>query len=202
MRRREPSLFQDLARQSGEAATSATSDRTWTRYNDSMAAIKVTPHIPAARPVFAAVIRPHRSLSRGSFQTLMWLSCLVTAAAGIPFLMLGFWPIVGFLVLDLTILYLAFRSNFRDAEGFEEVELTPLELLVRHVTPRGEEREWRFNPLWTRLTRENDDEYGLQRLALVSRGESLVIARELSPPERESFAEELSRALSRVKQGY
>ena len=157
---------------------------------------------PLDPTLFEATLKPHRSLSRGSFQTLMWLFCLVTAAASIPFLMLGFWPIVGFLLLDVAILYLAFRSNFREAEGFEEVELTPLELLVRHVTPRGEEREWRFNPLWTRLTRESDDEYGLQRLALVSRGESLVIARELSPPERESFAEELSRALSRVKQCY
>ena len=48
-----------------------------------------------------------------------------------------------------------------------------------------------FNPLWTRLDREVDDEFGLQRLALISRGEHVVIARDLSPPERETFAEAL-----------
>jgi uncharacterized membrane protein len=167
-----------------------------------MAAIKVTPHIPAARPVFAAVIRPHRSLSRSGFQAFMRLCCLATVVASLPFLLLGFWPVVGFFGLDLLALYVAFRVSFRQAEGFEEVELRPLELMVRRVTPRGEAREWRFNPLWTRLTRENDEEFGLQRLALVSRGESLVIAKELSPPERESFAEEFAQALSCVKRGY
>jgi uncharacterized membrane protein len=41
----------------------------------------------------------------------------------------------------------------------------------------------------------------LQRLALISRGERVVIARDLSPPERESLAEALGRALSDVKRG-
>jgi uncharacterized membrane protein len=70
------------------------------------------------------------------------------------------------------------------------------------VSHRGERREWRFNPLWTRLDREHDDEFGLQKLALISRGERLVIARELSPPEREDFAEALGQALSDVKRGH
>ena len=42
--------------------------------------------------------------------------------------------------------------------------LTPFELLLRRVSHRGERREWRFNPLWTKLRREADDEFGLQRL--------------------------------------
>ena len=44
-----------------------------------------------------------------------------------------------------------------------------------------------------------DDEFGLQKLSIVSRGERLVIARELSPPEREHLADELGKALSDVK---
>ena len=80
--------------------------------------------------------------------------------------------------------------------------LTPLELLFRRVTHRGERREWRFNPLWTRLDRESDEDFGLQRLALVSRGERLVIAGDLSPPERESLAEALGKALADVKRGF
>jgi uncharacterized membrane protein len=39
-------------------------------------------------------------------------------------------------------------------------------------------------------------------LALVSGAQRIVIARELSPGEREDLADELSRALSRVKRGY
>jgi uncharacterized membrane protein len=153
-------------------------------------------------PVFAAVIRPHRSLGRDAYRVLMTLLCVASLVASVPFLVLGFWPVAGFFGLDLVALFVAFHFSFRQGRAFEEVELTPLALLVRKVTHRGVAREWRFNPLWTRIDREVDDEFGLQRLALVSRGESLVIARDLSPPERESLAEALGRALSDVKRGY
>jgi uncharacterized membrane protein len=157
---------------------------------------------PADRPVFAAVIRPHRSLGRDGFRIVMTLCCLAMVAASIPFVALGFWPVAGFFGLDLLALYIAFLVNFRSARSFEELELTRLHLLFRTVNPRGEAREWRFNPLWTRLDREEDEEFGLQRLALVSRGERVVIARDLSPDERESLSKALSRALSEVKRGY
>lgn len=154
------------------------------------------------RPVFAAVIRPHRSLGRDAFRVVMTLCCLAMVGASIPFIVLGFWPVGGFFGLDLLALYVAFRVNYRRAESFEEVVLTPLELLFRRVTHRGERREWRFNPLWTKLDRENDEDFGLLKLALVSRGERLVIAGDLSPPERESLADALGKALADVKRGF
>ena len=160
---------------------------------------------PAERfeqPVFAAVIRPHRSLGPNGLRTVLTLCCLATVVSSIPFVVLGFWPVAGFFGLDFVALYIAFRVNVRQGESFEELVLTPLQLLVRRVSHRGEAKEWRFNPLWTRLSREEDDEFGLQKLELASRGRSLVIARDLSPPERETFADELGRALSDVKRGY
>ncbi len=164
---------------------------------------KVSPGLAdPERPVFAAVIRPHRSLGQDGFRIVMTLCCVATVAASAPFVVLGLWPIGGLFVLDLLALYIAFRVNDRRAECLEEVVLTRFELLLRQVTHRGEEREWRLNPLWTRLDRESDEEFGLQRLALVSRGERLVIAGELSPPERESLADALGKALAEVKRGF
>ena len=153
------------------------------------------------QPVFAAVIRPHRSLDRRGLRTVMMLCGLAMAGASIPFTVMGLWPVAGFFGLDLLALAVAFWASFRSARSFEEVVLTPIELLFRRVSHRGEPREWRFNPLWTRLARETDEDYGLQRLALVSRGQEIVIARELSPPERETFAEAFGTALARVKRG-
>jgi uncharacterized membrane protein len=153
-------------------------------------------------PVFAAVIRPHRSLGPNGLRIIMTLFCLATIGASLPFIVAGFWPVGGFFGFDLVALYLAFRINNRRAASFEEVVLTPIELMFRRVTHRGERREWRFNPLWTRLDRESDADFGLQRLALVSRGERLVIAGDLSPPERASFAEALGQALADVKRGF
>ena len=144
----------------------------------------------ADRPVFAAVIQPHRSLDRNGFRTVMALCCLAGAAASIPFL-----------GLELVALCVAISANARSGRSFEQVVLTPFELLLRRVSHRGERREWRFNPLWTKLGRETDDEFGLQRLWLISRGEQVALARELSPPERETFAAAFGSALMRVKRG-
>ena len=153
-------------------------------------------------PVFSAVIRPHRSLSPEGFRVVMGLLCLTSVIASVPFLVMGFWPVAGFFGLDFLGLYIAFRVNYRHGEAFELLELTPVRLLFRKVTHRGEARDWQFNPLWTRLDRETDDEFGLQKLALTSRGQHVVIARDLSPPERETLAEALGRALTDVKRGY
>ncbi|MFL4991457.1 MAG: DUF2244 domain-containing protein [Microvirga sp.] len=154
------------------------------------------------QPVFSAVIRPHRSLSPQGFKIVMGLVCLVSVVASLPFMLMGFWPVAGFFGLDFLGLYIAFRVSYRQAEAFELLELTPIRLLFRKVGPRGEVRDWQFNPLWTRLDREVDDEYGMQRLSLTSRNEHVVIARDLSPPERETLAEALSRALADVKRGH
>jgi uncharacterized membrane protein len=154
------------------------------------------------QPVFSAVIRPHRSLSPQGFRTVMVLVCLVSVVASLPFVIMGFWPVAGFFGLDFLGLYIAFRLSYRQGEGFELLELTPIRLLFRKVSPRGEVKDWQFNPLWTRLDRQVDDEYGMQELALTSRNEHVVIARDLSPPERETLAEALSRALADVKRGH
>jgi uncharacterized membrane protein len=154
------------------------------------------------RPVFAAVITPHRSLSRPGFRTLMAVCGVIALGSAIRVALLGFWPVSGFLCLDVVALYLAFRINYRRGTAKEEVVLTPVELLFRRVSHRGETSEWRLNPLWTRLDQTSDDEFGMQRLALVSRGQQILIARELSPGEREHLADELGRALAQVKRGY
>lgn len=155
----------------------------------------------AERPLFAAVIQPHRSLGPDGLRVVMTLCCAAAVVSSIPFVALGFWPVGGFFGLDLLALYIAFRVNYRRGRSFEEVVVTPLEILFRQVSHRGARSEWRFNPLWTRLDRVADAEYGLQSLALISRGERIVIARDLSPPERESLADALGRALADVKRG-
>jgi uncharacterized membrane protein len=159
------------------------------------------PGDPAERTLFSAVITPHRSLDPESFRLMMVLLCVVTGLLALRFVAFGFWPVAGFLGLDVLGLYIAFKVSYRRGRAFEEVRLTPIELLLRHVSHRGEEREWRLNPLWTKLVRETHAEFGLQRLTLVSRGERIVIAGELSPGERAHFADAFGDALGRAKRG-
>jgi uncharacterized membrane protein len=117
------------------------------------------------------------------------------------FLLLGAWPVFGFFGLDVLLLYWAFRINYRAAAAYEMVTVTPLELKVRRVSHRGKISEWVLNPLWVTLDRVTHEEFGIERLFLVSRGRRLAVANFLSPNEKASFAKALSGAIGEAKRG-
>src|SRR5882672_3226072 len=157
---------------------------------------------PADEPaLFCALITPHRSLGGAGFLVLMAAVGGVSFAAGIVFFILGAWPVVGFFGLDVLLIYWAFRINYRAALAYEEVTVTCSELKLRKVSHRGVVREWTLNPLWVRLHRETHEEFGVERLWLVSRGRKVAIANSLSPGEKESFADALAAAIGEAKRG-
>jgi len=151
--------------------------------------------------IFSAVLTPHRSLNRVGFLILMALFGGVSFAAGMVFLLDGAWPIFGFFGLDVLLLYLAFRLNYRHAAAYEQVTVTPTALKVRKVSHRGRAREWVLNPLWVRLDKAVHEEFGIERLFLVSRGKELPIAAFLGPDEKASFAKALGTAIGEAKRG-
>ena len=151
--------------------------------------------------IFAARIRPHRSLSQQNFRLLLIVFCGAAFFTTLPFLILGAWPVVGIVGLDILLFWWAFRVNFRDARAYEDVSVTPLDLTLAKVSPNGERAEWRWNPIWVRLVREEDEDYGLTRVALVSRHSEVEVAGFLGPAARAEFASGLSLALSEAKRG-
>ncbi|MET0632387.1 MAG: DUF2244 domain-containing protein, partial [Xanthobacteraceae bacterium] len=113
----------------------------------------------------------------------------------------GAWPVFGFVGLDVLLVYWALRLNYRSARAYEQVTVTPSELNVRKVSHHGRISEWTLNPLWVRLERVAHEEFGIERLFLVSHGRELPIASFLGPSEKESFALALSAALGEAKRG-
>jgi uncharacterized membrane protein len=152
-------------------------------------------------PIFEAVITPHRSLGHTGFMVLMIAIGGISFISGIVFVLIGAWPVFGFFGLDVLLLYWAFRINYRRASAFEVVTVTPIELKVRQVSHRGRVREWALNPLWVTLDKVTHEEYGIERLFLVSGGKRLAIANYLGPDEKASFAKALSNALGDAKRG-
>jgi uncharacterized membrane protein len=114
---------------------------------------------------------------------------------------LGAWPVFGFFGLDMLAVYLAFKINFRRARACEEIWVTPSELRVRRVSHRGHAVEFVLNPLWVRLNKVARDEFGIEKLYLVSRGNTVSIGSFLSPDEKASFANALMEALHAARRG-
>jgi uncharacterized membrane protein len=72
-------------------------------------------------------------------------------------------------------------------------------LSVRQVSASGEARENEFNPRWVRIETARDEDYGVTRLALVSRGVPLEIGAFLGPRQREQVAQRLAAAIATAK---
>lgn len=158
-------------------------------------------HDTAAPPIFSALLTPHRSLNRTGFLAVMLFLSVVSFVTGIVFLLMGAWPVFGFFGLDVLVIWWAFKVNFRTAKASEEILVTATELRVRRTSHRGHVAEWVLNPLWVRLEQEADEEFGIERLYLVSRGNRVSIGRFLGPEEKASFAKALMAALHAARRG-
>jgi uncharacterized membrane protein len=156
---------------------------------------------PLDPKIFSALLTPHRSLGPTGF--LIFMACLggLSFVSGIVFVSIGAWPVFGFFGLDVLLVYLAFRANYRSARAYEEVTVTASELTVRKVNHHGGVRQWTLNPLWVQLERIVHAEFGIERLFLVSHGRRLAIAGFLSPAEKASFARALTSALGEARRG-
>lgn len=156
---------------------------------------------PFDAPLFEARLIPYRSLGRRGICIAIMSISGGACIASLPFAYLGAWPVVAWLALNLCFLCLAFRANMRAARAYEDVTLTSIELSIAKVSARGARREWRFNPLWVRLERVEDEEFGVSELSLASRGRRLPIASFLGPQAKAAFARDFAAALARARQG-
>jgi uncharacterized membrane protein len=148
--------------------------------------------------LFSALLTPHRSLGPKGFMVLMTAVCIVSFGTGLMFYMMGAWPVMGFMGLDVALIYIAFKLNYRAARLYETVDLTPEALTVTRVAPSGKAQSWSFSPYWVRLSLEERIGQSSE-LSLASHGRRLVFASFLSDPEREDFAQALRAALIAAK---
>jgi len=143
---------------------------------------------------FNAVLLPHRSLGRKGFIIFMAIVSGLSFLTGAIFFMHGAWPIIGFLGLDVLLIYFAFKLNYRAARIYETVDLTQEELRVTRVYPSGRADSWTFNPYWARFELE-EHESGGNKLSLRSHGKVLRFGNFLSDDEKRSFADAFDAAL-------
>lgn len=147
-----------------------------------------------ARSQFRAVLTPHRSLGPKGFIVFMCAISFVSFGTGLLFYLLGAWPVMGFMGLDVLLVYGAFKLNFRALRLYETVDLNGAALTVTRVAPSGKSQSWRFNPYWVRISINERVGQGSE-LTLSSHGRKIVLGRFLSDPERKDFAAALKVAL-------
>ena len=149
---------------------------------------------------FRAVLTPYRSLSPTGFLVLMVALGTVSFVTGMLFLLMGAWPVLGFFGLDVALIYIAFKLNYRSGRLYETLELTPAKLTWIRVHPSGKREQFDCNPYWARVAlREWPD--GRTDLRLIAQGKELIFGRFLNDDERRELAAALKGALIDARGG-
>lgn len=153
----------------------------------------------AEQPIFRALLTPHRSMGRTGFLFVMGIFVFIWLTFGAMFLSMGAWPVFGFFGLDVLLIYIAFRANYRAARIREEVTVSRTALDIVKVAPSGRSQAHRFNPFWARFRVARHEEIGITAMNVEGQGLSVPIGSFLNPADRESFAAAFGRALATAR---
>jgi uncharacterized membrane protein len=156
--------------------------------------------LPSTAAPFRVVLTPYRSLSPGGFVLLMAAIGTVSFIAGVSFLMMGAWPVLGFFGLDVALVYIAFKVNYRAARAFETIEIDGGRLLLARTDANGARRSVELNSYWTGVRLE-EAANGTTRLALTSHGRAYICGAFLTDEERRTLADALCEALLAARGG-
>ncbi|MGX9966377.1 DUF2244 domain-containing protein [Roseomonas sp. F4] len=149
--------------------------------------------------LFEAFSTPSQSLSARGMRLLCLFSAMGAAVPGGLFLILGAWPVLGFLGVEVTlVLGLVALHRRWAARAWETVQLTERQLRVVTADGRGGRREAVLQPYWTHVMLE-EQAGGVARLALVQRNRRVELGGFLSDAEKRDLGEALATALRRYK---
>jgi uncharacterized membrane protein len=161
----------------------------------SMNAIADTP--PGPRPIlFRAHLTPHRSLSRRAFHRIMLGVALFSLTVSVGTFVAGAWPVLGFMGLDVALVYLALRVSYRRGRVSETLELDAEALTVQRTDQAGQSRQWRLQPAWLKVELA-EPILPQTPVVLRSHGQSLPFGVFLHPDQRREIAGNLREALDR-----
>ena len=152
-----------------------------------------------ARPLFAARLTPHRSLSPRGIRIVVAVLGSLLVLPGLIFFELGAWPVIGFMAMAVVALYAALSWSFRDGRRFEEVTLWADRLEVRQVAPGGGEHRQSFNPFFVRLRIERDFDEHVVAIVLHTKEEEVMVGAFLNPDDKASFAQAFGTALRKAR---
>ncbi len=151
-------------------------------------------------PQFHAVLTVQRSLGR---QGLAWAGGLLGLCA-LPtigmFLLLGAWPVAGFVGVEVAGAVLLLVLHHRAGRAREELLLDREGLTVTRIDRRGRRAEIRLQPAWLRVAVRKADGARAGHVQLVTHGRTLAVGSFLNEQERAELAAALEQALARWRQ--
>ena len=138
------------------------------------------------------ILYPNRSLNINSLILLGLIFTGLSLFISLYFINNGAWPVGVFLFLDLLIILLAFKINYRNSKKYERIILGE-KLLIKKINFRGKEKTIKIEPSWLRLKVRCYNNSG--HLEIISKGKSQIIGNYLNITELKKLAKVIKKAL-------
>lgn len=156
-------------------------------------------------PIFEALLYPNRSLGRRGYLILILGTGLIMGLYALTFLLIGAWPIFGFIGAEWLLFWFLFSKHLRGDRRAERLRLYHDRLVLERLDAKGRFTALALQPYWlqvvlTPLSHSRTAEID-NALYLRSHGKEVEIGVFLSAPERRNFANELTRVLDRLRDG-
>jgi uncharacterized membrane protein len=160
-------------------------------FDSTWRAVQSTPF----ETVYCVTSRRNDSLgARGRWQIFAAL-CTLSLGLATVFAVFGAWMVLPYSMLEMLVLFLAFRWIGRHASDWERLSVRGDRVIVEREYA-GVRTRHEFNRCWTRLETDRDPFGGAPRLAVCSAGASIPFGDDLSAADREKIAKDLRRALA------
>jgi len=143
---------------------------------------------------FSRVLRPHRSSSERAVKIVTGFVLCLFIPTGMVFLLVGAWPVFGFMGLEVIALIFALRYNHKVGSAFEAITLTDKEFRHSKVDHWGKRKHTSFQPQWLQIRIDETS----QQLIAGTHGKRVVIGKFLTDDEREELCTVLIEAIRRL----
>ena len=144
---------------------------------------------------------PYRSLNKTGFFILMFSLGFISFVAGIIFMIKGAWPVFGFFGLDVLLVYIFFKINFRSGKKKEILILTKNQLIIEFYNSKKISKTYYLDAHWLqiRLSKLKNE---MSKLKISSKNKSIIIGSFLRYQEKIDVVKSLKKALKKYHFNY
>jgi uncharacterized membrane protein len=161
--------------------------------------LETAPDLPSGIRYMDASIRPNKALSERGLTVVMLALMSISFVAGVSFLLIGAWPVVGFFGLDIILVWWALRHTARRLDKQHETVTILSEMIhVSRTDARGAVRHWTVSPAFARVSVEEKEDFPPE-VSLICGGQGLSLGAALAPSERRDLARAMEQAIWKAR---
>ena len=151
--------------------------------------------------LYEITLYPYRSLNKLGFFILMFVLTFISFIAGIIFMLKGAWPVFGFFGLDVLLVYIFFKINFKSGKKKEVIILTKNKLIIKIYNSEKTFKTFKLDSNWLKINLIKLKNHA-SKLQISSKNKSIMIGSFLRYQEKIDVIYSLEKALKKYHFNY